>query len=551
MHRTPTLIAACCAVLLLSLSARGQEPEKKTETRPGQPAGLSDDQRLHHFLNRFTLGATPALLAEVRALGMRKWLDDQCRGDRPEPESLVKALAELKSIEMAPGELADAYLAEPDREATPEQRREIRQRMNIPPRELLDSVMLRATQSRNQLRETGADFLRNHFAVSLDKGPVAVLALDWERRVIRPGALGSFAETLDRSAHHPAMLFYLDNHLSCRPATQAEIEAIEKRGRNVERRLEELRQRGLNENYARELLELHTLGVDNYYTQDDVIQVAKCLTGWTITPARARGLVKGEPGTFLFVPDFHCPGDKTVLGTAIRENKEDPQAEGRQVIQLLAGHEGTARFLAFKLCRWFVHDEPDAKMVERVARVFRQTRGSLPAVYLAIYEDPEFFRPANYLAKYKRPFEFVVSALRATGAVIRNPGALHRQLAEMNEPVYRCADPTGYYDQAEAWQDPGAMSLRWKFAHDLARGGVPAVQLPPDFYDDLPLDKPETWKELLARRLLCMPLGTSTSRALDQLVARETAGTRPRQLRQELGPLLVAGILGSPEFQKQ
>lgn len=546
------IFTGLASLLLLAATSNGraqEDPERKTSTE--KQTGLSEDQRVHHFLNRFTLGATPALMAEVKAKGMRKWLEEQLKGDRPEPESLKQALGKLNSLDMTLGEIADEYVLELEPDAKPQQRRQARQLAQIPAKELLDSVVLRGAFSNNQLREVGADFFRNHFAVSLEKGPVELMAVNWERTVIREGALGNFGEMLDRSAHHPAMLFFLDNHLSCRPATEAEIEAIEKRGRNVEKRLEALRQRGLNENYARELLELHTLGVDNYYSQEDVIEVAKCLTGWTITPRRAAKLVDRDPMSFLFVRDFHCSGDKSVLGTTIKENRDNPEAEGAQVIKLLAAHEGTARFLSWKLCRWFVNDEPDEKMVERVTKVFRDSKGDLPSVYLAIFDDPCFFEQANYLAKYKRPFEFVISALRATGAEIGNPTVLHRQLVEMNESIYRCADPTGYYDQAEAWQDPGAMSLRWKFAYDLARGSFFTVQLPRNFYDDLPESEPAKWKDILARKLLCMPLSAQTSAALDKLIERKQADTKPRQLRGELGPLLVAGILGSPEFQKQ
>ena len=546
------IFTGLASLLLLAATTNGRaEEDTERKTSAGQQTGLSEDQRVHHFLNRFTLGATPTLMAEVKQKGMRKWLEEQLKGDRPEPESLKQALGKLPSLDLTLGEIADEYVLELEPDATPQQRRQARQLAQLPAKELLDSVMLRGALSNNQLREVGSDFFRNHFAVSLEKGPVELMAVNWERTVIRDGALGNFGEMLDRSAHHPAMLFFLDNHLSCRPATEAEIEAIEKRGRNVEKRVEALRQRGLNENYARELLELHTLGVDNYYTQDDVIEVAKCLTGWTITPRRAAKLLDRDPMSFLFVRDFHCTGDKQVLGTTIKENRDNPEAEGAQVIKLLAAHEGTARFLSWKLCRWFVNDEPDDKMVERVAKVFRDSRGDLPSVYLAIFDDPCFFEQANYLAKYKRPFEFVISALRATGAEIGNPTILHRQLVEMNESIYRCADPTGYYDQAEAWQDPGAMSLRWKFAYDLARGSFFTVQLPRNFYDDLPESEPAKWKDILARKLLCMPLSAQTSAALDKLIERKQADTKPRQLRGELGPLLVAGILGSPEFQKQ
>ncbi|MCF6228784.1 MAG: DUF1800 domain-containing protein, partial [Planctomycetes bacterium] len=329
----------------------------------------------------------------------------------------------------------------------------------------------------------------------------------------------------------------------------AELERINKRGKNFEKKLANLQQRGLNENYARELLELHTLGVDNYYTQEDVIEVAKVLTGWTITPRRYLKKLN-KPFGFLFFPQFHSTGDKTVLGQTIKENKKDPQAEGEEVLKLLAAHKGTADYLSRKLCRWFVNDEPNDAMVKRISAVWTKTKGDMASVYMAIFEDPDFFSKENYLAKYKRPFEFVISALRATGASVKHPEIIHKQLKAMNEDLYRCADPTGYYDQAEAWQDPGAMSIRWKFAYDLARGKFFAVNMPVDFYSDLPLDKPETWGELLAAKLLCQPMSEATSSALKRLIERKS-NLRRGKLRRELGTLLVAGILGSPEFQKQ
>jgi uncharacterized protein (DUF1800 family) len=341
------------------------------------------------------------------------------------------------------------------------------------------------------------------------------------------------------------MLFYLDNCLSSRPASPEELEAIKKRAKNNPERIEALQQRGLNENYARELLELHTLGVDNYYTQDDVIEVAKCLTGWTISPKFAA-----KPLTFWFRRDAHCSGDKIVLGQTIKEDSKFPQNEGEAVLDLLSAHEGTARFIAWKLCRWLVNDDPSEAMVKRIAGVYTAKKGDLCAIFMAIFEDPEFFAVANFQCKYKRPFEFVVSALRATGANIDDPIELHKSLNNMAESLYRCANPTGYYDHAEAWQDPGAMALRWKFALDLCNGKIRGVSVPVSLYEGLDLDKPETWRNALAAKILCVPLSETTARALDDQIAKRTNDKGKVKLK-DVGPEIVAGLLGSPEFQKQ
>ncbi|MCC6574969.1 MAG: DUF1800 domain-containing protein [Planctomycetes bacterium] len=537
-------------VLLAGTASLAVNPNVFAEDIPSAkakeaPKGLDDDQRIVHFLNRFTLGCTPALVAEVKAKGLKAWLQAQLMGTEKEPQFLRDRLTDMRSLELSSAQIADQFVEKPGKDATPRERREARELENTPARELTDSIILRGVYSANQVREVSADIFRNHFAVSLDKGPVKLMAVDYERNVVRRYALDQFGAMLKASAHHPAMLFYLDNCLSCRPATPEELEAIARRGKNNPERVERARQRGLNENYARELMELHTLGVDNYYTQDDVINVAKCLTGWGISPRHEE-----NPLAFWFRADFHSTGDKTVLGQTIKPNIYNPQAEGEEVLDLLIAHKGTARFIAFKLCRWLVNDQPSDAVVGRIAAVFEKTKGDLAACYMAIYEDPEFFNTVNYMAKYKRPFEFAVSALRATGSEIKDCAAIQRGLVAMAEPLYRCANPTGYYDHAEAWQDPGAMSLRWKAAMDLAKGRIPGVKVPDSLYADLPQDKPEQWKDRLAAKLLCVPLSETTSHALDDYVARALKDN-PRVKARELGPEIVAGLLGSPEFQKQ
>jgi uncharacterized protein (DUF1800 family) len=449
------------------------------------PAGddrspLTENERILHVLHRFAFGPTPELVAEVRRAGIAAWLEAQLRADAPEPEALRVRLQRLASIDLSNTDLIRRYLVYPAADASPEEAARAERLRVIPRAELKESVLLRAVLSSNQLRESACDFFRNHFCVDLNKDTVSVFATAYEREVVRGESLGSFHRILRRSAQHPAMLVYLDNVLSRRPPTKAELDEIERtlrrqtgsrdRGREA---AEIAKQRGLNENYARELLELHTLGVDNGYTQRDVIEVARALTGWTIQTELDKNV------GFLFRPDMHATGDKEFLGGTIRENRKEPVQEGEQILDQLSRHPGTSRFLAWKLCRWFVHDDPSDEMVQRVARAFRDARGDLPAIYRAIVQDPEFFDRRNFQAKLKRPFELVVSALRVTGAEIGDTGALQRWLKTLNEPTYECPDPTGYYDQAGVWNDPGVLEVRWRFAMQLARGRIAGGVMPP------------------------------------------------------------------------
>jgi len=520
------------------------------------PAGddrspLGEHERILHVLHRFAFGPTPELVAEVRRVGIVPWIEAQLRADAPEPDALRLRLQRLDSIDLSNTDLIRRYLVYPAQAATPEEVARAERLRAAPRAELKEAVLLRAVLSSNQLRETLCDFFRNHFCVDLNKDTVSVFATTYEREVVRGEALGTFHRILRRSAQHPAMLVYLDNVLSRRPPTKAELDEIERtqrrqtgsrdRGREA---AEIAKQRGLNENYARELLELHTLGVDNGYTQRDVVEVARALTGWTIQSELDKNV------GFQFRPDMHAGGDKEFLGGTIRENRKQPVQEGEQILDLLARHPGTSRFLAWKLCRWFVHDEPSEEMVQRVARGFRDARGDLPAVYRAIVQDPEFFDRRNFLAKLKRPFELMASALRVTNAEIGDTGALQRWLKNLNEPVYECADPTGYYDHAEVWNDPGVLEVRWRFAMQLARGRISGVVVPSTIYEELPAGRPEYWKDVLARRVLSTSLTARTAAAIDRTV-KEHLARNPRAGPRDLGPQILALLLGSPEFQRQ
>lgn len=554
------ILTALLAAGLLSSHAVAQEPPPATPSSDSTPATpLSEDEQVAHVLSRFTLGASPELFATVRAQGWRKWLAAQLASrDRPSAEC-AKRMEPFPSLRMTLPEIWEHYGRRRGQAATTEEKKAAQQRSNEPRKEVLVGTVISAVYDDVPVRQAAADFVRNHFSVDITKGNLKLFLTTWERDLIQGKSLGSFGELLDATARHPAMLFFLDNHLSRRPATAEELERIRrwaaKQGKleQAEERLEIASQRGLNENYARELLELHTLGVDNFYTQDDIIEVAKCLTGWTIGRRTPRS--DPAPSGFTFARAMHCGGDKAFLDGVIKADPRDPENEGQAVLDALKAHPGTARFLSWKLCRWFVNDTPDEAMVARVAAVFTKSRGDLSQVLLAIADDPAFFDRRNHRVKFKRPWEYVISALRVTGADVQNYRGVLTALEEMNEPLYRCADPTGYYDQAEAWRDPGALAPRWAFANDLVSGRLRGVKLPPGLFGGLPEEAPGEWVGLLAERIL--PGGgcsAETRRRIGQMVEQMVTPTGRRQgpARPRLvARLIVASLLGSPDFQKQ
>lgn len=365
--------------------------------------------------------------------------------------------------------------------------------------ELTEQKLLRAVYSERQLQEVLVDFWFNHFNVFGGKGLDRILLTEYERDTIRPNVFGKFRDLLGRTAESPAMLFYLDNWMSADP-TGPHLDHGDGRGRpgagalrrgrrpgfgpgrpgrapgemtDEERtaRVEQPpqgRKKGLNENYARELMELHTLGVDGGYTQTDIVEVARALTGWTISrPGQGGG------DLFRFDPRIHDPGEKGVLGHVIKAGggKED----GEQVLDILARHPSTARFIATKLSRRFVSDDPPKALVERASARFMETDGDLREVVRTIITSPEFFAPRAYRAKVKTPLEFVASALRITGARIDSALGVARTLQQLGMPLYFCQPPTGYSDRADAWVNTGALINRMNFALALAGNRIPGV----------------------------------------------------------------------------
>jgi uncharacterized protein (DUF1800 family) len=331
-------------------------------------------------------------------------------------------------------------------------------------RDLSEGKLLRAVYSNRQLNEVLADFWFNHFNIYLDKGADRYLVTEYERDVIRPHVLGKFKDLLEATAKSPAMLFYLDNWQSVGP------DAPQARGRLVAggNKAGPRGYPGLNENYGRELLELHTLGVDGGYTQADVTEAARCFTGWTILQPQ-RG------GEFTFNKRVHDEGEKTVLGVRIPAG--GGISDGERVLDIVAHHPSTARFISKKLAMRFVADEPPASLVDRMAETFRKTDGDLRAVMKTMLESREFFSQGAYRSKLKSPLEVVASAVRTVSGDVDYGFPLANQVAQLGQPLYRKQEPTGYSNSSKEWLNSGGLLARMNFALQLADNKVPGVKV--------------------------------------------------------------------------
>ena len=344
--------------------------------------------------------------------------------------------------------------------------------------DLMEQKIIRGIYSERQMQEVMTDFWFNHFNVFYAKGADRWLTTDYEMNAIRPRTLGKFKDLLMATAKSPAMLFYLDNFQSSSP----DAKLPERRGQrrpglsggfgNQQGQMTPEQQRrkppaqqfrnrkpGINENYARELMELHTLGVEGGYTQKDVQEVARCFTGWTINQPR-------RDGSFIFRSWMHDDGEKTVLGKKIPAG--GGMRDGEMVIDLLVHHPNTAKFISTKLARRFVSDNPPQSLVDRVAGVYMKTDGDIREMLRTIFTSPEFNSQEAYRAKIKSPFELAISAIRALGAEATNTIQVAQFIAKMGQPLYRYQPPTGFPDRAEQWVNTGSLLERLNFGLALA-----------------------------------------------------------------------------------
>jgi uncharacterized protein (DUF1800 family) len=430
----------------------------------------------------------------------------------------------------------------------------------VPVEELSQAKLLRAIYSERQLEEVMTDFWFNHFNVFIGKGPERLLVSDYEKNVIRPHALGKFEDLLVATAKSPAMLFYLDNWMSVGPnSPQAQgmparpMRPYGPYGRprmyprpnpNARRR----QNNGLNENYGRELLELHTLSVNGGYSQRDVTEVAKVFTGWTIE--------KPTDGvSFRYDPRMHEPGPKFVLGHKIKDKGED---EGKEVLHLLATSPQTAHFISLKLAQRFVSDDPPQALVDRMAKTFQSKKGDIREVLLTLFHSPEFWADTTYRAKVKTPLEFVASAVRATGADVEDAIPLMMRLGSMGMPLYRSQPPTGYSMKADAWVNSSALLDRMNFALALTSGKVKGVSIDTAQLAGAPAPTdPNAILSTMEAKLLAADVSRQTH---DSIIAQLTSPPKngaPEQsnARVQVKPAeadTIAGLLlGSPEFQRR
>ncbi|HZI81855.1 MAG TPA: DUF1800 domain-containing protein [Vicinamibacterales bacterium] len=550
------------------LVAAGLIASAAPSSRLALPASpLSEQERVLHVLNRLGYGPRPTDVARVREMGVAVYLEQQLDPSRPPSAALNAALAGYDVLSASTAQLVRDY---------PQPTAELRQRVaqgDMTRRELRELIpagrrpaaitgqlqaaaVTRAVVSEAQLEEALAAFWFNHFNVYSQKGAVRWMVPAYEREAIRPHVLGNFRDLVLATARHPAMLFYLDNWMSTR------ADPVMPRGRNSPasaRPRPAGRSRGLNENYARELMELHTLGVDGGYTQQDVTEVARAFTGWTIDRPR-------EGGSFLFRPGVHDQGSKRVLGQMIPAG--GGERDGERVIDILVRHPSTARFISTKLARHFVMDDPPVALVDRMAATFRSSDGDIRAVMTTLVTSPEFWSREAYRAKIKTPFEVVVSAVRAldgrleTGrgrAAGRAAGGgaaeLAREVGRLGQPLYEAQPPTGYPDRAESWVNTGALLGRMNFALALAHNR----------FRDAPVDLGAVIgsvdraqpSQVLDRVLAVVLQGAATPQTRAVLTAQLespeiTRTTGDDRVASDTDvEKLAALVLGSPEFQRR
>lgn len=488
--RLPVLVTAVLFCLLLG-SARA-----------------STDAQALHVLNRLAFGPAPGEVQCVAAMGVDQYIQQQLHPDAmPLPQGLQLQLSSLQTLSLTPTELFQQY-GPPQRprggKLTPLEIKTYNQQLRIIVMQAMQARVLRALESPRQLQEVMVNFWFNHFNVFRGKGLDRVWIGSYERDAIRPYALGHFRDLLFATARNPAMLFYLDNWLDTQPGTQ-----------HAQGRFQ-----GINENYAREVMELHTLGVNGGYTQTDVTTLAHILTGWGLCPARGRF---AQPGGFCFDPLRHDFSDQVFLAQQISGGGEE---EVEQALGMLAASPATAHHLSYELAQYFVADDPPPALVERLAQKWMQSDGDIAAVLDTLFHSPEF-GSAQYIGnKFKTPYAYVISMVRATGAPVTNVKPLLGMLQQLGMPLYGYLTPDGYKNTQSAWLNPDAMMMRLSFATALGHGNV---RLDPDQPD-------AATPEQRAQQLLDTLPGLFTPKQI------ATIDAQPQPLRAGL-------ILGSPQFQ--
>jgi uncharacterized protein (DUF1800 family) len=587
----------------------------------------TDRDEIIHVLNRITFGPRPGDVEMVEKMGgVRAYIDQQLHPEAINDSAVEQQVAQLDMLQKSPEQLLGMYKSE--RQNAKLKKQDNAAAVNnaggptpmlatmqsqsatapadgaAPPQppaqmpgerlgkllaavrsvsavgQLQQDKLIRAAESNRQLQEVLVDFWSNHFNIDVKKNLDRVLKVADDRDVIRPHILGSFRDLLEASAKSPAMLIYLDNALSSVPRTVTKGEV-----RFTQRLHDQMMANGngafapeipqvgqtkggINENYGREIMELHTLGVDGGYTQKDVQEVARCFTGWSIDR---------QTGEFQFRPRMHNNGEKVVLGHVIPAG--GGMQDGETVLDILASSPATAHHISFKMCERFVSDDPAPALVDRIAGVFTQTKGDLRAVTEAILTSPEFLSSSDYNNKIKSPLEFAVSAVRATDSSLTTPPSgflekavstmegsatlgreksidrinrrprqsLNWHIYDLGEPLFGCAPPTGYSEVSRTWVSPGALIERLNFALALTEQKVSDVKFDPQaIFDGIDLDRPVDVLNRAVDVLLQGRVSDATKQVLQQTVVPQPGADKTVNPNK-----LVALIIGSPEFQRK
>jgi uncharacterized protein (DUF1800 family) len=536
---------------------------------------LTYQQKCIHLLDRLTYGPKPGDLARIYHLGPKAFIEEQLNPDSIDDSQCEKELENYPTLKMSSYELFQAYPPpqfvfkkvkldgiDPDKLKA----------INEKPKKILEELsaakLTRILDSKRQLQEVMTDFWFNHFNVSFQKNQVKWMLTSYERDAIRPNVFGKFRDLVGAVAHSPAMMEYLDNATSTvdpRYVPEDEMAVYPQMMSMMENRAGKPKQNvGLNENYARELMELHTLGVDGGYSQQDVIQVARALTGWSfqgpyflLNPNHKYV----DPDTifqFQFHPRMHDLGEKVILGQKFGPEVADKMAEdeGDQVLDLLCRQSATAHFIATKLCRHFVSDNPPEDLVQKVADKYMETGGDIREMLRTLFTSPEFYNPRYYRAKVKTPLEYLASALRATDAKLDDPVKLSQVLGGMGEPLYQCEPPTGYPDDAKSWISSGELLNRMNFGLGLLSNHSPATVDLAEVIPAINFTDSTDGKKILNgffKAFLQGQVSASTRRVLvkrlaDPEITHAVLDDRNKDIQVvKLGAL----VLGSPDFQRR
>jgi uncharacterized protein (DUF1800 family) len=499
-----------------------------------QAAPLTPRDSASHALNRLGYGPRPGEIERVARAGVRRWIDAQLEPDKIDDDALARRERELDVLKYDRGDLARLY-AEVQR-ARQERKRRGDTTADTPDdspvamqgrrfaAQFQQLAVVRAALSERQLYEVMVDFWTNHFNVYFAKGADRFLTPDYIEHTIRPHAMGKFADLLIATARSPAMLFYLDNWESVAPGSAPPFPRAGGQGVST----------GINENYARELLELHTLGVDGGYDQHDVIEVARIFTGWSIRRPQ-------QGGDFEFHDWAHDTGDKQVLG--VEFERGHGMDEGIRLLELLANHPATMHHLGRELCRRFVNDDPPDGCVDDAVAAWQRTHGDIREVLRAIFHGPDFWAAANVRAKVKTPLEYVVSATRALAAEPDTTPRLAQVVARLGQPLYLHVAPDGYPESEAAWVNSGALLDRMNVAVALAAGKLPGAVATLDSVAPVSAD-PQQLIAAVDDAILGGRMSANTKRVIAEQLSDVHDPARARALA-------VGLAIGGPEFQRR